>query len=660
MTAGLLAACSATSTGKPGASASATPSDARSDGSAVAVSQPVENVGAGHMTTAASYDDVLKAIKAAMAPQYTAGRNYATDGAVSLQADTGLNGAPIPMPSADAGENAKIALSQTSAGAAGYSRTNVQVPGVDEGDIVKTDGQYIYVLRNSELIVFKADGASTARVSSLKIGSGDSGVKPMPYDQKAPENTVSVSEYASDLYVSGDTAAVITSYNSFMPYTEDDSGKEIAKPVNTNKQIAKVYMVDISDRSAPSVKTELGQDGTVLTSRLIGSTLYLISNYYVYNIKESDSGTFVPRLYAGSGGAAVSFKCIAIMPDLNSAAYTVVCAYDLGKGALTANQSILGGGTTVYMNEDTLYVASTVNKQTAGNEHTESVYTVVDYTSASVTDIASFSLPALTAKASGSVAGSLYGQFALDEYGGNLRVVTTTFSQSWSEYTDKAMGFVNYKWKEPSSANTLTVLGGDLSVIGSMGDLAPKEQVYSVRFDGPTAYIVTFRQVDPLFAVDLTDPKNPTVKSALKIPGFSEYLHVYGDGRLFGLGMDADESTGRTSGMKLTMFDTTNPDDVRVKNSLKLDTDWSTALYNHKAILISPEKGIIAFPADNGYDIYGYSDDQGFFKRAHIDTLQWSGDSRGLYIDNLAYIVDQSSIFVLDMSEFLLLNRISY
>ena len=148
--------------------------------------------------------------------------------------------------------------------------------------------------------------------------------------------------------------------------------------------------------------------------------------------------------------------------------------------------------------------------------------------------------------------------------------------------------------------------------------------------------------------------------SALKIPGFSQYLHVYGAGRLFGLGMDADENTGRTTGMKLAMFDTTNPSDVTVKNSLKLSTSWSTALTNHKAILISPEKNLIAFPADSGYDIYGYSDAQGFVKRATIASMKWSGASRGLYIGDIAYIVDQNAVTVLDMSDFKLVNRITF
>jgi uncharacterized secreted protein with C-terminal beta-propeller domain len=166
--------------------------------------------------------------------------------------------------------------------------------------------------------------------------------------------------------------------------------------------------------------------------------------------------------------------------------------------------------------------------------------------------------------------------------------------------------------------------------------------------------------VDPLFAVDLSDPAKPAVLSALKIPGFSEYLHIWGQGRLFGLGMNADAQSGRTDGMKLAMFDTSDPTNVKVKHELKLTTNWSTALYNHKAILISPEKGLIAFPAESGYDIYSYSDEQGFTKRATISNLQWDGNGRGLYIDSFAYIVDSSAVTVLDMTGFKLVSQLKY
>ncbi len=625
------------------------------------------------LAQALSYADVYKAIsEAASRNSYMRNGFAVAEDSSSIGKNAELGGTMAPATAADSGSQGTTASQGT-----GYSETNVQVQGVDEGDIVKTDGQYIYVLRNNELIIFKADGASTTKISSVKVGSDNTGDKPMPGNNgTTPEESIYTSEYASDVYVTGDTAVIITSYSSYGPYLADSTirsdGAEIAidtgvdgkmaiMPVN-NQQIAKLHIFDITDRSNPVKKAELGQDGYVLTTRLIGSTLYMISNYYVYSPVEGDNGTYIPRLYSGDTAKLVSPDSIAIMPYYNSTGYTVICAYDLATATLSANQSILGGGSTVYMNKDTLFIANSTSDQIASSPYTDSIYTVIDYTMSNVTDITSFDISGgkLSLKSSGSVPGSLNDQFALDEYNGNLRVVTTSYGQSWSEYTDKAKGFVNYVYKDPTSANALYVLDGSLKTIGSVTDLAAGEQVYSVRFDGAIGYFVTFRQVDPLFAVDLSDPTNPTVLSSLKIPGFSEYLHVWNDGRLFGLGMDADAETGRTDGMKLTMFDTTDPTAVSVKHTLKLDTGYSNALYNHKAILISADKSIIAFPADNGYDIYGYSDEQGFFKRASVSSIEWSGDSRGLYIGDTAYIIDYTSISVLDMNGFTLLNRISY
>lgn len=594
------------------------------------------------LTRAASYADLLKALNDAT--ERAAGKKYAN----GMAADSAAVGKAETMSGAGSGSQDSAA-----AQAPDYSQTNVQVEGVDEGDIVKTDGAFIYVLRNNELIIFKADGASTAEISSVKVCDDNTGNK--------QEGANYCSEYASDIYVKGDTAVVISSCSSYVPYTADGGVKtEIAN--DRGKQISKVYIFNIADRSKPVLKTELGQDGYVLTSRLIDSTLYLISNHYVYNIKQDDSRTYVPSIYANGASQLIGADCISIMPFINSTGYTVICGYDLNNAALSGTQSLLGGGTTVYMNKDTLYIANSTTDQKAGTPYADSVYTVIDYTSVSVTDITSFDLSggAIKVKASGSAPGSLIGQFALDEYNGNLRVATTTYSQSWSEYTDKAKGFVNYIWKDPITSNALYVLDAGLKTVGSIEDLSKGERIYSVRFDGAVGYIVTFRQVDPLFAVDLTDPAKPAVLSALKLPGFSEYLHVYSEGRLFGLGMDADEKTGKTNGMKLVMFDTSNPANVTVKNSLKPGTGYSNALYNHKAILISPGKGIIAFPADNGYDIYGYSDEQGFFKRASISSLEWSGDSRGLYIGDFAYIVDSSAVSVLDMTGYSLINKIAY
>jgi inhibitor of cysteine peptidase len=611
--------------------------------------------GSRRVTMAASYEDVFKAIQAASA-RYNLGYVLAVGTADEMVLDGTAPAGAMPAPEAAKTESAR---------GVDYSKTNVQVEGIDEGDIVKTDGSYIYVLRDNELIIFKADGAATARVSSVKVirDSIDEPAGNGASDRSAaPPIGRYISEYASDIYIAGDLAVVVAAASSYRPLPAVDGDVSAEIYYGGSRQISKIYVYDIADRTKPALKWELGQDGYVLTTRLSGSTLYMISNHYVYDPREGDNETFIPRLYEGKDAKLVAPGDISIMPVVNTTAYTVICAYDLESGKITANQTVLGGGSNVYMNRETLFLANSITDQTASAPYTDSVYTVIDYTTTSVTDITSFDLTGggLTLKASGSVPGSLDSQFNMDEYDGSLRVVTTTFSQSWSEYTDKAKGFTNYIWKDPVSANGLYVLDGSLKIIGSVADLAPGERVYSARFNGAIGYFVTFRQVDPLFAVDLSDPTKPTVLSALKIPGFSEYLHVWGEGRLFGLGMSADPETGRTDGMKITMFDTTDPTNVTVKHELKLDSRWSTALYNHKAILIAPDKGLIAFPGDNGYLIYTYSDENGFSIRATISALEWSGDSRGLYIGELAYIVDYNSISVLDMTGFKLLERIKF
>ena len=203
------------------------------------------------------------------------------------------------------------------------------------------------------------------------------------------------------------------------------------------------------------------------------------------------------------------------------------------------------------------------------------------------------------------------------------------------------------------------MLDDDLKIIGIISDLAPDEQIYSVRFDGEVGYFVTFRQVDPLFSVDLSNPAAPKIMGELKIPGFSQYLHVYGEDLLFGLGMTADEKTGRTGSLKLSMFDVSNPYDVTEKHQLVLEENYSTALYNHKAILVAKEKDLIAFPVDKGYKVFGYDEMTGFINVGEIETDNWCGDSRGVYIDDYFYVCSDKQIYILDMNNFALAKELT-
>ena len=173
-----------------------------------------------------------------------------------------------------------------------------------------------------------------------------------------------------------------------------------------------------------------------------------------------------------------------------------------------------------------------------------------------------------------------------------------------------------------------------------------------MRFDGDIAYFCTFRSVDPLFTVDLSNPAKPVVLNALKISGFSQYLHRWSDTLLLGFGQEADEETGRTKGLKLVMFDTSDKTDVKPAHTLNLsDVDYSEVLYNHKAFFIVPEKNIIGFLADGEYFIFSYDADTGFRQLCRFDfddDYEWR--ARGLYIGDWAYIVGSEKLMTVDIN----------
>ena len=606
--------------------------------------------------TQVSYEDVYKAIERNQNSYY--GGMARNESAFMDTAETGSKPMEEPMPStAPAPAAGEADMPMDAKGGGGYSETNVQVEGVDEGDIVKTDGEYIYVLRpyvnnDSKLAIFKADGADTVKVSEVTVCTSSWGDK--PYSEE--EGYSSFYESARELYIAGDTMAVVTSYNSY----SERKLNGVYKYENT--QAEEVYIYDITNRSMPILRATLGQDGYGIASRLIGDTLYLVTNYYVYDIDGSRPETFIPRTYAEGNAKLIAADCIAICPGFSSTAYTVVCSYDLSDASLVDTKTNLGGGGTVYMNGSSLYIAGSGSVQTESAPRKESVYTVITRTTQEVTDITRYEIAAgsISLAASGTIPGYLNNQFSLDEHAGNLRAVTSTSTYSWTEYTDEEFGWTNYRGDESARHNALFVLDGSLNIIGSIENLAENETVQSVRFFGDVGYFVTFERVDPLFAVDLADPASPVILSELKIPGFSQYMHGFSAGRLFGLGMDADVETGRTTTMKLSMFDTTNLRDVTEKHTLLLDSYYSEALYNHKAILISAEKNIIAFPSDRGYDIFAYSDDTGFYKRASVSGLDWYGDSRGLYIGDYIYVITSDRISILELDSFTIVKNLKY
>lgn len=494
------------------------------------------------------------------------------------------------------------------------STTNNQVAGVDEADIVKNDGRYIYSISQGRLIITDTNSGSPVKVSETSLGGNN----------------------VINMYVNGNRLAVISTF--YEGYGSEE------------KTCVAVYSID--NKADPFMMAKVTQSGSYHNSRMIDGTVYLLSNYYVYKdiIHRDKPEEYVPCI----NSRPIEAECISMIKGFEQPTYLVVSAVDMLTAQSTERSAVLGGAENVYCTSENLYYTFT-NYDSVKNGNTQ--------TTENSTTIVKLSLSKDEIKnlATGTVKGRPLNQFSMDEYEGNLRIVTTSDETVVEEIyygngfaaSDSVASSVS-----SSSSNSLYVLDSELKVIGKLEDLAKDERVYSVRFDKNVGYFVTFRQVDPLFTVDLTDPENPTLMSALKIPGFSEYMHPYGDGLLFGFGKEATES-GSVTGLKLSMFDVSDPYDVTEADKEPINADYSDASYDHKAIMVDAKKDIIAFTAyryGNKAElyVYGYDKETGFElkNRSVIEGENYLTNCRFVYIGDYFYLVSSFGITTFSMTDF--------
>lgn len=587
------------------------------------------NLRSGTMRPAVSYEEVLAAILSARKER------SAGDG---IYFETSAE-APAPAPTAPAASDmAMVNEGKAVYGddrSASYSTTNIQVEGVDEADLIKTDGEYIYALYDNELRIYRAAGAESALLSRASLLPGDGG---------------DVNRDAREMYLWDGTAAVVCQEYD---WSEDGGGSRTV-----------LRLIDVSDPEKPVLRSELGQDGYYVDSRMTEGTVYLVSQkgLWYYGPIE-DPVTVIPCVYTDGVKTPLAPQRIFLPEDTTDENFTVLTSTDLSAGAQTDACTVLGSASTVYMTPNSIYLAATFYDEEESDPYQEAQYSVVDHVSSRSTTLSAFDLTdGLTLRATGAVPGSLLNQFSLDEKDGNLRLAVTEYTYRYRIFTDEKYGFVNYQQDEDaqSDTNSLYVLDGGLNVIGSLTGLGEDEQIYSVRFDGDLCYFVTFRQTDPLFAADLSDPSAPRLLSELKLPGFSSYLHIYGEGLLFGLGRWADEETGWSEEIKLAMYDSSDPAALTELASYRLPEDaWYTpALNDHKALLIRPEKNLIGFAADRGYYLFAYED--GAFVQKALLTDGWEREdwywdcwnTRALYIDEALYLLDEQGLRVYDLNSF--------
>lgn len=527
---------------------------------------------------------------------------------------------------ADGGSKDTSAMGEDYGGAEqDYSRTNIQEQGVWEGDIVKTDGIYLYALGN--------DGF-------LRIIHGKS---------LELESSFSVEDFAQsqvrEMYLEGDTIQVIAEGFGYASREEEiamSDGSRVRTWINIPVQRTMAVFVDVKDKKNPRVKGSYVQDGRYLTSRRNNGYLYLFTSY-VPNPRAGCEAkdTYVPCV----GDGILPCEDIYLLGEgdklCQGLSYLVAGAVKDGSEEASDRMAIVGGGEEFYVSRKNVYAAAALWDM----EKSQTALIRFGCQEGSF-------LPGAARRLDGLINNN----FSMDEYKDHLRIVVT------GQAYDREQGFFQ-------QCSHLYVLDQDLEMVGSIRDLAPGEMVKSARFLGDTGYFVTYRNMDPLFSVDLSDPKNPQILGELKITGFSQYLHFYGEDQLLGIGWETDPDTGEGLGLKCSVFDIKDPWKVKERDRLVFQKVHSCpGLSNYKELLVDPKKNLVGFSYQIleektweelwYYVVFSYDQEQGFFDLAYLKITKELAESygdyaslRGAYMGEDFYLVSAKGVEKYDMTK---------
>jgi inhibitor of cysteine peptidase len=431
-----------------------------------------------------------------------------------------------------------------------YSTTNIQVAGVDEADIVKTDGGYIYFASDNKTIIVKAYPPEQAQITS----------------QIELEGTV------IGILINGDRLVVFEQETPYYLYYDDvPVVKESYVPYVSPKIFVKVY--DVSDRENPQLQREISSDGQYVSSRMIGDYAYVVVNEPVY---EEEGELSLPKIHFGGNETEIPATDIyySDVPDYYYM-YTTIMAINTQNDDQepTYETILLGASSNLYVSLNNIYLTFPVwGTDISGREVWDSPRTSIHRIHIEDDEIEYV--------ASGEVPGMVLNQFSMDEYDGYFRVATTT----WGETT----------------GNHVYILDMDLNIVGSLEDLAPGETIYSARFIGERGYLVTFKQVDPLFVIDLSNPSHPRELGYLKVTGYSDYLHPYDETHIIGIGKETTDAGEFAwyQGVKISLFDVSdvnNPREIDKEIIGHRGTD-SPVLWDHKAFLFDKSRNLLVMP----------------------------------------------------------------
>jgi uncharacterized secreted protein with C-terminal beta-propeller domain len=577
----------------------------------------------------------------------------------------------MAAPNAVALDSAGGSFSQASR----VSSTNVREIGIDEPDIVKTDGKNIFY-SEEQYMLFEKMVPTSLRTTTDVAGSSpvQQNAAALKIIQSFPINTIKELEPIAangNLLISGKNLIVISN-NNFKAY-------------------------DISDVTKPKQTWNYTlESGSYLTAtRLFNNKLYLTVSQYI----NSNSPCPV-RLMTPTNGAMISIACTDIYyPGIETTTdqtYTVM-ELDPTNGNILNKISFTGsnGNTVVYMSQQAIYIAYShetnlyrfmsdfltgegtkfltedmikkikdldnleisdaakstelsviINKYTQSLDASDRLKYDNDYANyfkaylethkreLTTTGIAKIKASDLSFTATGEVPGTVLNDFSMDEYQGNLRIATTTSN--------------NYVGSS-ENVNDVYILDKNMQTLGSVLDLGKGERIYSARFIGDRGYVVTFKQVDPFYVLDLTDPKNPQMKGELKIPGYSSYLHPISEHIVLGVGMESSK-------VKLSLFNVTDPANPTEVSKYSLNEYWSEASNNHHAFLLDPDHKIFFMPGGQGGYVISYNNNELVLEKAVPEMTA----KRAVYLNDYLYILGSSKMVVYNENNWERIKELSF
>lgn len=571
--------------------------------------------------------------------------------------DIALPTGAAPSPTASSQEKSSLVSNTIDR----YSNTNVQVLGIDEPDIAKTNGQTIFYKSYS-----LGNNACPPGAMCMKFAPSSTGtvslIKALPVSDLAVDSKIDVGSYGDgDLLLSNNTLIVLAS--------------------------DKIKGYDVSNTKEPKEKwsISLDENNRVVNSRLKDGKLYLVTSSYTNNYKTC------PISILQSGNSNLTVKCSDIYhpstPMSVDSNYTIM-TIDSSNGTVSNSFSFLGSSSysTIYMSENNLYVAynyfedqlryylnfikekgtdlipaSLISKlekvsgydigssskwtelQSELDKYYNSLssdenmrisneinnrladYSKIHYRDLEKTAIVKIGLSDLKVVSTTSIPGKLLNQFSLDEYNNNLRAAVTV-GGNWNMFGGRS-----------DSVNDVYILDEKLNILGSINNLGISEKIYSARFIGNRGYLVTFKQTDPFYVLDLSNPTTPSVKGELKIPGYSAYLHPITDNIILGVGREDSQ-------VKLSLFDVTAPENPIEISKYNLDDYWTEIESNHHAFLLDKTHNIFFIPASQGGYIFSYKDN----KLSLVKTVKDYNIKRAVYINDYLYMLGDSKVTVLD------------